>query len=329
MNICRIDSFYEEHLKIKWKRDKMDIKSLHVFIQTAELNSFTKAAEKLGYSQPTVSFQIRQLEQELGVRLFDRIGHTVSLTDAGRDALAYAQKICHMSQEMALGAHGRQEISGEVRLAMADSLCEPIFMGAFAEFRKKYPKVSVHVTTAGTDEMFRLLDHNEVDVVCTLDRHIYNATYVIAHEEKIGVHFVVSAKNSLAEKEEITLQEILEQPFLLTEKGMSYRKILDEFLASHSLEIRPVLEIGRTDLITSLVEANAGTSFLPDYVTERSVRDGKMVRLHITDFDTAVWKQLLYHRDRWVSAPMEAVIGFCSSFLSEAPHGTAPDICTE
>ena len=113
----------------------MDLQSLNIFIQVAELNSFTRAGEKLGYSQPTVSFQIKQLEKELGVSLFDRIGHTVSLTDAGRDALAYAQRICHMSEEMVLGVSRRQEVHGIVRLAMADSLCTPMIAGKFAKFR--------------------------------------------------------------------------------------------------------------------------------------------------------------------------------------------------
>ena len=65
----------------------MDLKTLNTFIQAAEMHSFTRAGEKLGYSQPTVSFQIRQLEKELGVQLFERIGHTVNLTDEGQDAL--------------------------------------------------------------------------------------------------------------------------------------------------------------------------------------------------------------------------------------------------
>ena len=74
----------------------MDFRNLITFIQVAELGSFTRAAEKLGYSQPTVSLQIKQLEKEIGVQLFERIGHTVSLTDAGRSALAYAQHICRL-----------------------------------------------------------------------------------------------------------------------------------------------------------------------------------------------------------------------------------------
>ena len=78
----------------------MDIQSLNIFVQVAELNSFTKAAELMGYSQPTISFQIKQLEKELGVQLFDRIGHTISLTDAGRKTLEYAQQMINISNEM-------------------------------------------------------------------------------------------------------------------------------------------------------------------------------------------------------------------------------------
>ena len=286
----------------------MDIRSLTIFIQVAELSSFSKAAEKLGYSQPTISFQIKQLEQELGVSLFDRIGHTINLTDAGKDALAYAQKICHLSQEMTLGTHGRQEISGEVRLAMAESLCRPLFIDAFAEFRRKFPHISVHVTTAGTDDMFRLLDHNEVDIVCTLDHHIFDANYIIANEERIGVHFIVSRENELASMESISIHTLLKQPFLLTEKGMSYRKILDEYLASQSLEIHPVLEIGNTNLLCELVKDNVGISFLPDYITEKAVQEGNIIRLKVHDFDITVWKQILYHRNKWISTPMIAVL---------------------
>ena len=286
----------------------MDLRSLNTFIQVAELNSFTRAGEKLGYSQPTVSLQIKQLESELGVQLFERIGHTVTLTDGGREALSYAQRICRMSEEMISGASRLQEPSGIVRLAMADSFCSPLIMKEFAAFRKQHPYISLHVTAAGTDEMFRLLDHNDVDAVCTRDSHIYSMNYVIANEEKIGVHFVCSASNPLAQSRDITIQELLAQPFILTEKGMSYRRLLDEQLARSSMEIQPVLEIGRADLICRLVAEDMGISFLPDYVTEAAVKAHEIVRLEVPDFKIDLWKQLLYHRDKWMSQQLEAVL---------------------
>lgn len=293
----------------------MDLRSLTIFIEAAESGSFTRAGERLGYSQPTVSFQIKQLEQELGVQLFDRIGHAIALTDAGRSALAYAQNICHMSQEMVLGATGRQEVSGTIHLGMADSMCMPLIAGEFARFREAYPKVSLQVTTAGTGELFRLLDHNEVDMVCTLDQHIYNTNYMIADEEKIGVHFVAAAGNPLAARRRITIRELLGESFLLTEQGMSYRRLLEEKLAKRSLEIHPVLEIGSADLICKLVQENMGISFLPDYVTEAAVREKRLVRLHVEDFEVELWKQLLYRRDKWVSASMQAGIDHLSGIV--------------
>ena len=290
----------------------MDIRSLKIFIEAAELSSFTRAGERLGYSQPTVSFQIRQLEKELGVQLFDRIGHTVTLTDAGRDALSYAQRICLDYQEMSLGADARREPSGVIRLGMADSLCGPLIAEDFARFREEYPRISLKIITGGTSDLFRLLDHNEVDLVCTLDSHVYDRNYVIAAEEKVEVHFVASVKNPLAARETVMLEELLAHPVLLTEKGVSYGRLLDENLARQSLQIHPVLELSRTDQLCTLVERDAGISFLPDYVTEEAVRAGTVVRLNVPDVRVEIWHQLLHRRDKWVSLPMRAMMAHLS-----------------
>lgn len=290
----------------------MDVRALNIFIEVAELGSFTQAGEKLGYSQPTISFQIKQLEKELGVQLFDRIGHTVTLTEAGRDALSYAQNICHLSQEMILGSEARQIPSGVLRLGMADSLCEPLIAGHFSAFREKYPRVALNIITGDTSVLLKLLDKNEVDMICTMDDHVYDSNYVIADEEEVPVRFVVSSKCDLAQRKELQMQEILDRPFMLTERGMSYRRLMDEKLVRDGMEIQPILETGRADLICKLAEENAGIGFLPDYVTEEDVRAGRLVRLDIVGFRVAVWKQLLYRRDKWVSLPMRAMIDHLS-----------------
>lgn len=290
----------------------MDLRSLNIFMEAAELGSFTQAGEKLGYSQPTVSFQIKLLEREMGVQLFDRIGHTVSLTDEGREALAYAQNICHLGQEMLAGSASRREPSGVLRMAMSDSLCVPLLGGRFREFRQHYPKVSLHVITGDTAQLLEFLDHNTVDMICTVDERVYDTNYCIADEEPIGVHFVTSPHNALAGRAN-TLEDLLSQPFLLTEKGLSYRRVLEDRLAVDSREIQPVLETGRADLLCSLAEENAGIAFLPDYVTEESVRTGKLCRLEVADFEVKIWRQVLYRREKWVSLQMRAMIDHLAS----------------
>ena len=284
----------------------MDIRNLNTFIQAAELGSFSKAGERLGYSQPTVSVQIRQLEQELGFRLFDRVGHMVRLTDKGQDTLLYAQQILQLRQQMADPAS--PEAPTQIRLATADSLCVPLLGRDFSALRAQHPGLTLHLTTAGTGELFQLLDRNEVDLVCTLDAHIYNSSYVIAAEAPVGVHFVVAADHPLAKKALLTKQDLLHQDFLLTERGMSYRRLLDEWMARDSLQIQPVLETGSADLILQLVEQGVGMSLLPDYATAASAARGTVVRLDAEDFHPELWVQLLYHRNKWLSRPMQALI---------------------
>ena len=291
----------------------MDLRGLSIFMEAAELGSFTRTGEKLGYSQPTISFQIKQLEKELGAQLFDRIGHTVSLTDAGRAALPYVQQIVHMSQEMVLGANAQREPSGVLRLGMADSLGESLLVEHFGEFSRKYPKVSLNISTGDTGALLNLLDHNEVDMICTMDVHVYDTNYVIAQEEEIDIHFLVSPMCPLTEQKEVSMEDLMGYPFMLTEKGMSYRRLLDEKLAMSSMELQPILETGRADLICELAEQNVGIAFLPDYVSEKSVKSGRLVRLNVPGYQFRVWKQLLYRREKWLSMQMRVMIDHMAS----------------
>ena len=285
----------------------MDMKNINTFIYTAELGSFTKAAELLGYSQSTVSFQIRQLEEELGTVLFERINRTVTLTDRGKEILRYAHRMKQLAGEMQEMVQPKQEVRGHLRIAMSDSLCEEIAEKLFVLLQRKYPEVTMKIVIAGTDEMFRLLNQNQVDFVYTLDRHIYHSDYVIVTESREAVHFVTGYQNSLNGKKQVLLQELICQPFILTEKEMSYRRMLSEYLASRSLEIQPVFEVGNTELICRMLEKNASAiSLLPDYVTEKAVQEKRLVRLDVKDFQLDIWKQLLYHRDKWISPQMQA-----------------------
>ena len=291
----------------------MDLRNLKTFISVAELASFTRAAEQLGFSQSTVSFQIKQLERELGIRLFERTRHAMKLTDQGREVLRYAYRMDKLTQDLAEDLHAKEEITGHVRLATADSLCSCLGR-AFRGFWSLYPGISLKIVTAGTASLFQLLRHNEVDLVLTLDSHIHNSEYRLIRESQIGTHFVASPDCALCKKSYLSVEELLNYPFLLTEKGMSYRRLMDESLAARSLEIQPLLETSDTELLCQLVSQGAGCSFLPDYATDAAVADGRLVRLPVADFEVKVWKQLFCHRDKWISPQLQAVMDYCADF---------------
>ena len=286
----------------------MDFKTLNTFIQVVELGSFTQAGEKLGYSQPAISAQIRQLEKDLGVQLFDRINHSISLTSQGKEVLSYAYDICQKVSDLEQQVLHNPQITGTVRIGMADSMCSWLLDEQFAAMREQYPGVKLQITTASTEGILQLLDKNEVDLAYTLDRHVYHRDYIIACEEQIETHFVISSQNPLSDS--ISMKEIVELPCILTEPGMSYRRLLEQYLAKHSLQIDPVLEIGNTDLICRLVEKGIGIAFLPDYVTEQAVRENKLKRLTVNDLSIEIWKQLLYHRSKSLTPPIKTVMSF-------------------
>lgn len=288
----------------------MEIRNLITFIHVAELNSFTKAAQLLGYSQSTVSFQIKQLEAELDCMLFERINHTISLTEKGNQLFTYAQQINHLTDEFKQNMKGSKELSGHVHIVTPDSICEMMMTNNYADFYQHYPKISLKFSTADTDDMFRILNHNEADVIFTLDSHIYQQEYIIAKEERVETHFVTGPSSPLAKQKKLSIHDIIHQPFILTEKRMGYRRVFDETLAKMSLEIHPVLEIGRTDLITDSLEKGVGISFLPDFVTEKKVMEGKLVYLDVTDFEIDIWKQLIYHRNKWISRHLDAFLKY-------------------
>ena len=177
---------------------------------------------------------------------------------------------------------------------------------------------------AGTEEMFRMIDCNEVDAIMTLDSHIYNTDYMLAKEEKSEAIFVAApqmAKKIMTEcgkigdgEEEaaVSIYQLRAYPFLLTERGMSYRRLLDEKLAAQSLEIKPILEIGNADLLADLAEQGAGITVLPDFIVRERILQGRLVRLQVKEMELEIWKQMIYHRKKWMSKPLDCVIRhFC------------------
>ena len=158
--------------------------------------------------------------------------------------------------------------------------------------------------------MFDMLDHNEADLIITLDRHSYNKDYVIAKEEQLPVHFVTNSNSKFAGKKGLSIRDIAQEPFILTEYGQGYRRVFDRELAKRSIDITPILEIGRTDMITSLLTKSNMISFLPDFVTKPLVDEGVLCYLDICDMHVEIWKQLIYHKNKWMSKSLKTVIEY-------------------
>lgn len=292
----------------------MELRQLITFVRVAQFQSFSKAAASLGYSQSAVTVQIRLLEEELGVRLFDRMGKRVSLTGQGHifqeSAINIIQDVNRAKQSLA----GADEVlRGQLHIGTLESLCYARLPGIIRSFRVHHPQVSVQITTGIPEELISKMERGELDIIYILDEPLYNNSWCKMLEEP--EEMVVVASAALGRKlsgRPHKLTELLDKPFYLTERDANYRRLLDRRLASFGQAIIPALESSYASFLLRVLEESEGLSFLPWFLVEEPVRQGKLSVVEVSDLKAVMYSQIFYHREKWATREMEEFVRFCT-----------------
>ena len=284
----------------------MEFREITTFLQVAQHQSFSNAARQLGYSQAAVTIQIKQLENELGVHLFDRIGKQISLTHQGQVFYQYAISIQKDLAQARQAVSDSSELNGKLCLGTIESICASIFPELLSEYHRLYPEVTISIVTDSPDVLLERMNENAIDIVYLLDRRIYDNRWHKTLEIPEENIFVASPGHELAQADrELELDEVLQFPFLLTEKDASYRHMLEQYLAASDRSIRPFLEIGSTEFIIHMLLKNTGISFLPEFTIRREVEQKRLTALKVRGFQMQTWRQIFYHKDKWVTREMQ------------------------
>ena len=286
----------------------MELREIKTFLHVAQLKSFSKAAKALGYSQAAVTIQIKQLEEELGIHLFDRIGKQTILTHQGTIFYEHAAAVMKELSRARAAVTESRELTGVLTIGTIESICASIFPPLLEQFHKAHPLVKISIVLDSPDVLLERMDKNSIDLVYLMDQRIYDHKWIKVMEEPEDIVFVSSSSHPLSGSASLSLEEIIREPFLLTEKNASYRFVLDRYLAACNQKIEPFLEIGNTEFIIRLLKNNAGLSFLPEFSIKQEAAAGTLSILPVRDFHMCVWRQILYHKDKWVTREMEAFI---------------------
>lgn len=293
----------------------MELRTIRTFIKVAELLNFSKAATILGYTQSTVSVHISQLEEEFGVLLFERFGKNVRLTAQGNAFLHYANKICASEQEASDYMLHQMEPHGTLIIGAINSISCYILPAILLAFHKQYPLVNVVIKSASMEVLFDWLEHNEIDLLCTVNEHLHNVKYVKILEQKTSAHFVVNKKHPLAQKKNISLAELLQEDFVLTEDDIGYRKDLEDRLGRHGTSITPFVEVGDAPAILTLIENSNAVTFLPKYIVQTHLDNNTMALLPVDGFDLDLLMHILYLQKKWVTPQMRAFAQLAAQLL--------------
>ena len=217
----------------------MELRLLTTFLKVAQLQSFSKAAESLGYSQSAVTVQVQQLENELGVRLFDRIGKTVSITHYGQEFIPYARDVVSAAARAVSFTVQERDLTGTLRIGTIESIMTASFGEILPLYHEHCPHVNTQLVEGDTKTLSDMLMHNEVDLIYTLDDMGYDAQRIKLFECPQEIVIVASPKHPFAAAKQLKLADLVNEPFVLMPQFNSYRHQFDMELAHQKLSIRP------------------------------------------------------------------------------------------
>jgi DNA-binding transcriptional LysR family regulator len=303
----------------------MELRKLEVFCKVVELKSFTRSAEAVLLSQPTVSEHIRSLEEELGQKLIDRLGREAEPTPVGRLLYTYAVRILRIQRDalQAVEQYGGKLV-GRIMLGSGTIPGTYILPGLIGRFRSRYPSIQATLRIAGSHLIATQVLDGELEIGVVGARWAEKGLEWIRHFDD-RLTLVVSAGHRWAGRQEVTLEELTEEPFILRENESGTRKVVEQILEEHGIRpasLMEVAEIGSTAAIIEAVRSGLGISILSARAVEREVRAGSLAALSLKGVQLQRPFYLIRRRNRELSPAAAVFWAFLQAEEEQDPSGS-------
>ncbi|GGL65608.1 LysR family transcriptional regulator [Sporolactobacillus putidus] len=296
----------------------MEYKQLMTFHKAAEKLNFTHTAEQLNFAQSSVTAHIKSLEDELGVQLFDRLGKSLALTDAGKKLQIYANQILSLTNEAKKAVMSGKEPSGTLVIGATESLCTYRLPPILSSFRHRYPKVRFHFSPGTSDrDILRQLEKGSLDAAILMDVDLIPSLFIIEKLKKEVINVVASPDHPLFRKETVNPADLFEESLLLTEKNCSYRRQFDQDFLSCGLIPEHIFEFASVEAMKQCVMAGLGVAVLPKITVKREIKNGEIRVLPWGGTPLFVHSHLVWHKDKWLSPALTAFLNLTRETLKE------------
>lgn len=300
----------------------MDLRRLEIFVKVAELGNFSRAAEALFLTQPTVSEHVRALEDELGVQLLDRLGRGTSPTHAGTLLLGYARRILTLSREAAQTIEQFQgRVSGELTIGGSSIPGEYVVPGLIGAFRAKYPDVRFSLLIGSSRQVQQWVEEGRVEIgvagTAPASRPLEGRP-LMADELVV----VVGAEHPWVGRRGVSLADLRAEPMILRERGSGSRETFERALQGVGLDLgdfRIVGEMASTQAIKQAVRAAVGVSLISQRAVEDECRARLLACVRVQGLAVSRAFHLVTHRDRSRSPLAQAFLAFLESHGTERP----------
>jgi DNA-binding transcriptional LysR family regulator len=292
----------------------MDLDQLRTFLEIVRLKSFSKAAQAVFRTQPAISAQVRQLEQELNTSLFERLGTRIALTPAGRIFADYAEQILELRKR---AQETIQELEhtprGELGVAANEATCIYVLPGVFARYKTLFPNVQIHVERSYSARIVETVVDNMADFGITqLPVGDKRLQVVRIHADEIQL--LAPASHPLASRKSVAARDLVGHPLILPKVGAT-RSRLNEWLELVEDDIQISMELDSTEMVKHFVLAGLGVSFMARLHCEAEIAAGTLACVPLAPEPMMRQLGLVYRKDKALS---KAALAFIQMVLEHA-----------
>ncbi|UUZ90400.1 LysR family transcriptional regulator [Paenibacillus sp. P25] len=305
----------------------MDLGLFTTFREVAKQQSYTKAAETLGYVQSSVTAQMQKLEKAYGVALFDRIGGKMHLTQAGRESLKYADRSLEVYEESRQAVSGQE--TGSIVIGTIETLAAFFLPPPLHRFREMYPRVNVMLRPGAEPDIVQAVREGECDFGLLLDLPFTDPELHCIQIREEAPLLLASPQDSLHGKPGVRPCDLADKPLVVTEASCTYRAALERELRGQGVRYHLAYELGSVEAIKQCILYGLGTGFLPAITVREELVSGRLVQPPFQLERDRFYTQLIYHKKKRLTAALEKFIQLAAEAVipqesPSAPRPTSP-----
>ncbi|MDL2301024.1 LysR family transcriptional regulator [Lachnospiraceae bacterium OttesenSCG-928-D06] len=286
----------------------MNTKNLLTFKTILEMGSFQKAADKLNYTQSTVTFQMKQLEEELALKLFEKIGRRMELTQAGKDILPYIDTILQGEEQICNYGKSLSEITGTLRLAIPDSILIYTMQPFIQAFSHEAPNVQLVIHSLQSGEINQAVIEGTVDIGINCEKNNYPDSIV---HKKLGTYkalLVASPFSNSALLDFITPHQRKPFSLICNEPDGYYQLEMNKYLDKKDIVLNPYMKVQSIEAVKRCVMNNLGIAAVPSYSIVEELKNGSLMLIK-TELDEKEYNSIyIYHKNKWISPQMKLAL---------------------
>ena len=283
----------------------MDTKNLVTLMTILETGSFQKAATQLNYAPSTVTSQIKQLEDEFSIQLFEKVGRKMELTQAGKDILPFVEKILQNVEQIMSYKKDASELTGTLRLVAPDSIFIYVMQPIIKAILHDAPHIQLMINSCPSDDVNQAIVSGAADIGIDCDKGSFPDSVLHPASKPFQACLIGSPFLNPSELDFITPHQRKTIAMIFNEPNANYQKKINEYLAQKDIVLRQSMKLQSIEAVKRSVRNNFGIAYVPHFSVEEELKNGSLLKLK-TELDDDIFPAVcVYHRNKWISPQMK------------------------